>query len=318
MQHRKLKIRDSDPGDGKKVAKDLSQDFEDAAPQHEHESQQRNEGVSGRDPEFMTDEDMQSNAEMPPWMAALKSMMDSQTAEMKSAIGMTADRILNLENTVQISHKNIEVRFNQVELAAKENKEEVKKHFDSIEQRLNKPEQEHRAPGHDIQSSAPATSTWSAAAIVIGSWPWGKSPAERGEQAAPILGCLTGTDFLVNVPLKSSIVKVEFDGPHAAGQGVFKVRKWLSANPSVNKWAGLETDSENAARRRHLRLTAEKLTREHKVDAQPRYATSEIVIGDLPVLRMSSSGTIEQSDTWAAVASLAAIRWPPSHMPRRL
>lgn len=63
------------------------------------------------------------------------------------------------------------------------------------------------------------TAAWNACAIVIGTWPFGTPPEERRQQVTPILASLTGMDLFVIVPNKSSIVKVEFDGPHAAGQG---------------------------------------------------------------------------------------------------
>lgn len=47
----------------------------------------------------------------------------------------------------------------------------------------------------------------------------------------------------------------------------FKIQKWLAANPSVNRWAGLKRDPDNAARRRHLKQVVEQLATEHRAEA---------------------------------------------------
>lgn len=86
----------------------------------------------------MTDEQMKAAEDTPPWMLALQAMMDNQTAEMRSALGVTSERIANLETIVLISHKNIEQRFNSAEGNIQSTKNDTKHQFEAIEQRLTK------------------------------------------------------------------------------------------------------------------------------------------------------------------------------------
>lgn len=111
VHKRELKQRTSEPVEMRSVSRELSQDLDAAAADapEPQQPQMQQPLAEAADEELITDEQMSVKEETPPWMMALKAMMDSETANMKSALGVTSERIANLE-----THKHIEQRFQNV------------------------------------------------------------------------------------------------------------------------------------------------------------------------------------------------------------
>lgn len=114
--------------------------------------------------------------------------------------------------------------------------------------------------GATTQEPAVHRSSWVVLAIVIGTWPFGTEPEQRRREALPILASPTGMEYVLVAPERSSIVKVEVEGPHAAGAAQLK---GLASTPTMNKWCGLERDPDIAAKQGHSSAALVKVPRHH-------------------------------------------------------
>lgn len=114
-------------------------------------------------------------------------------------------------------------------------------------------------------------------------------------------------------------MRIELDGPRAAGIAGLRMMQGLAANPSGGRWAGLWRDPDVASSRTHLKRCAGREGEgEKRVDSQPRYGTAEVVANDRPVLRMGWHGAMDASEDWAGVGALkGASRPAPQDSARR-
>lgn len=152
--------------------------------------------------------------------------------------------------------------------------------------------------------------------MIVGAWPFDTPAETRVRESEPLVTALSGMEFILKAAARSSIVKVVCCDPRAASQAHFRLRKALASSPGTKMWASLERDPAMAARRHHLRQCGERLAAGWKVEVATQYDSAEILVWDVPVLRMAGDGSVATTEHWPAV--MAGARWATAHLPHRL
>lgn len=140
--------------------------------------------------------------------------------------------------------------------------------------------------------------SWAPTAIVVGTRPFDTEPEIRKADPMKLATCMQDLGFVLEAPPRSSIVKFSFETTKLANMALFRMRKALASSPSAGRGCWLERDPEIASKRRHLKRCTDRIVNEFKADATTQYATGEICIGDIPILRMSHSGCVEATEHW--------------------
>lgn len=89
-----------------------------------------------------------------------------------------------------------------------------------------------------------------------------------------------------------------------------------AASPGTKLWASLERDPATAARRLHLRQCGDRLASGWKLEVVVRFNSAEILVKEVPVLRMGADGSVAITEHWPGV--MPGARWATAHLPHRL
>lgn len=174
-------------------------------------------------------------------------------AEVKT--GINVEREHRLENMREVN--NIQAIDDKLTME-KERRDMDMTHMSNVIEELTR--RVAGSEGAAAQESAVLRASRVGSAIVIGTWPSGTEAEHRRRESQPLLASLSGMECVLIAPARSSIVTLEFGGPH---------------DPTMNKWRGLERDRDIVAKRRHLRRAEERLQLDWQLEAAARYNTAE-------------------------------------------